>query len=74
MKFLKLWEEFVGELKDIRLSDDGDVLHVEFSGLDTCEFFIQGEDEFVKEITNIPKGTKIGILRTDDDLRVRVIK
>lgn len=74
MKFLRPWEEFIGELKDLRLSDDGDVLHVEFCGLDTCEFFVQGEDEFVKKITKIPKGTNIGILRTDDDLRVRVIK
>ena len=74
MRVLKPWEEFVGELKDIHLSDDGDVLCVEFSGLDTCEFFILGEDEFVKRITKIPKGSKIGILRTDDDLRVRVIK
>jgi len=70
---LRPWEDFIGILKDLQISDDGETLLVEFYNSITFNFFIQGEDEFIKRITKIPKDTKIGILRTEKDLRVRVV-
>ena len=71
---LRPWEEFVGILKDLQISDDGETLLVEFYNSITFDFFIQGEDDFMKRIMNIPKDTKIGILRTEKNMRVRVVE
>lgn len=76
VKVLKSWEEVVGMLDDHHLYDDGDGFRVEISGVGGFEFMSFEEDyiKFLNSITKIPVGSKIGILRTDDGYRVRVIE
>ena len=71
---LKPWEEVVGKLEDLH-QDDEDGFHVEIGGVGVYEFltFEKGYTDFLDAIAKIPKGSKIGILRTDDDFRVRMI-
>ena len=42
---LRPWEDFIGILKDLQISDDGETLLVEFYNSITFNFFIQGETE-----------------------------
>lgn len=74
VKMLKPWEEVVGKLEDLH-QDDEDGFHVEIGGVGVYEFltFEKGYTDFLDAIAKIPKGSKIGILRTDDDFRVRMI-
>lgn len=75
VRVLGPWEEVVGMLVDLRSCDDETGVHVEIGSVGIFEFmsFEKGYTDFLKEVTKIPKGSKIGILRTDDDFRVRMI-
>lgn len=71
---LKLWEEVVGHLEYIHISDDEEGFHVKMDDIFEFMSFEKGYTNLLKEIINIPRGSKIGILRTDDGYRVRVIE
>ena len=76
VKVLKSWEEVVGKFEGVHQCDDDDGFRVEIGGVGVYEFltFEKGYTDFLDAIAKIPKGSKIGILRTDDRYRVRVIE
>jgi len=72
---LKLWEEIVGTLSGYRVGDDGTGFEIIIND-QTFEFmyFDPGYINLLDEIGDIPKGTRIGILRSDNEFRVRRIE
>lgn len=73
---LQIWEEMVGDFKGMT-SDDG-FLEIEI-GVDNKKYKIEllNETENIKNIrkklSQVKKGRKIGIIRTEKDYRVRLI-
>ena len=78
IRVLGPWEEVVGTLDDFHLSDDPfeDEFHVEIGSVGVFEFmsFEKGYLDLLDAIAKIPRGSKIGILRTDDGYKVRSIE
>lgn len=76
IRVLGPWEEVVGTLDDFHLCDDEDGFHVEIGGVGVFEFmsFEKGYTDHLNATAKIPRGSKIGILRTDDGYKVRVIE
>jgi len=76
IRVLGPWEEVVGTLDDFHISDDKDEFHVEIGSVGVFEFmsFEKGYTDLLNAIAKIPRGSKIGILRTDDGYKVRSIE
>jgi hypothetical protein len=71
---LRMWEEVVGIFKGFHLSDDGHLLNIYLEPSNTIEVDILRDKGLIDKLMKIPRGTRIGVIKTDKDLRIREIK
>lgn len=70
---LRMWEEVIGIFKGFHLSDDGYLLNIYLEPSKTIEVDILRDKGLIDKLMKIPRGTRIGALKTDEDMRIREI-